>query len=280
MVDLIEPAIVEFANFLLRYFVALAAVGALAMALMELWKKIRHSEMRYHAESVAAWFKAAGADVSMPIPAEQREASVQPAAKAFEDLIQLSIGASSTDSKNAAARLWAKGRITCGPLGVPQDSAYALFALPLERMVAHMQTAADAALNNPEAHAALFAFMTSGAHEQDVHGWPAALGAGAAVDREELVRRADMYSRLQQATRHKLVGFQIYTERRWVNWNQRWANIVGAAVLGGALLWVQQSLPEAERLNLVALVVLSLLGGMLSPVAKDIVVALRKVRGG
>ena len=53
----VQLSVETFADFLLKYFVALAAVGALAMALIELWKKVRNSQMRYHACMVTAWLK-------------------------------------------------------------------------------------------------------------------------------------------------------------------------------------------------------------------------------
>ena len=65
---------------------------------------------------------------------------------------------------------------------------------------------------------------------------------------------------------------------RWANRNLLWANVVGAVVLACALLWVRAH--GGGALRPVEILVLSLAGGILAPIAKDMVVALQRVRSG
>jgi hypothetical protein len=63
-----------------------------------------------------------------------------------------------------------------------------------------------------------------------------------------------------------------------VNRNQRAANIIGVVILGVALLVLNETLWADKQLSGWLIALLSLGGGMLAPIAKDIVVALHKVR--
>ena len=259
--DDVYNRLMELTDFLLRYFVVLAAVGALAMALLELWKKIAATELRYHAKALATWFGFGG----------PKDSEI-----AFGDLLHLGIGIPRQDAASTAAALLAnKGVSTLKPWADP-PAEYALFALPLERMMGHIQNAADVALQNHARYPELFAFLASGAHEKDVADWK--VSVAAAVDPASLVRRADLYSRLQLAARQKLAAFQLYTDQRWVNRNQRFANIVGVVILAGTLYWTNDSLGWGKLMPPGGLVLFCLAGGMLAPVAKDVVVALHKVR--
>lgn len=254
MGDEIRLTIEQFADFLLKYFVALAAVGALAMALIELWKKMRHTRTRYHAKQVSAW-----------IGTEQ----------AYAQLIHLTTGVPLEKIEHHGLR--------AGVLWVESRQEYAVFALELERMMGHIQDAADVALNNPQRYDALYRFMTTGAEPADAEQWRReadAVPTGEHFDRPEAKKRADLYARLHQLVKRRLDAFQLYTSQRWVNWNQLAANIVGALVLLAAMIYLKRyGSAEAQALGEVSIILLSLAGGMLSPLAKDVVVALHNVRG-
>jgi hypothetical protein len=289
----LQNAVNDFTDFLLRYFIALAAVGALAMALMELWKKIRASEMRYQSAAVTAWIQGSGAafEVSRRPPGTDQELSKE---QAYSELLQLTTGVTPGTADTAAKTLIEDGGVKAEHFWVKSRDEHAVFALPLERMMGHVQDAAESALNTPKRYPSLYLFFTSGAAADDVKKWfddaqampkPARVDAaqegsgqasGITFDRDEAKSRADLYARLHQLVRRKLDGFQAYAERRWVNWNQLWANVVGALVLFAALMWGR----DFDTDELPTIILFSLLGGVLSPVAKDVVVALRKVRGG
>lgn len=271
MTELILDAVNDFTEFLLGYFIALAAVGALAMALIELWKKMRHSETRFHAERLTAWF-------AQDAGTRQVDASV--ARAAYAELIHLTTSVAVTQASATAGSLLDRGSIPAGLLWVAHRADYAMFALPLDRMMGHVQDAADSALNNPRRYPALYDFVTAGADESEVAQWRelAQSRRPGQDEPEEARRRADVYARLNQAVKRRLDGFQLYTSQRWVNWNQFAANVVGTIVLFAALLWSAGGF-EAT-LPLPAIIAMSLLGGVLAPVAKDMVSALRKVKQG
>ena len=282
---MIDPAtlqltINDFTDFLLQYFIALAAVGALAMALIELWKKVRASQTRYHGRSVTRWFRQSDAafDVIRRQAIGRDEVSGN---AAYAELIELTTGVPPEHARRTAGVLLDRGRVPAGLVWVESHAEYALFALALERMMGHVQDAADSALNTPQRYPSLYLFVTAGADPKDVGAWfEMAQTTPKGDDREEAKRRADLYARLHQLVRRKLDGFQVYAEQKWVNWNQLWANIAGVIVLFAALTWGRDFTAEATRHALPTIILFSLLGGILSPVAKDIVVALRRVRGG
>lgn len=249
----------SFADFLLKYFIALAAVGALAMALIEFFKKLWEWRVRHYAKALTKWMgedKAAFADLLHLTTAMDHELAVKRAAQLVDDGGSLPlVGAAYRD-----------------------DSA--LFALELDQMMGHVQDAVDVALNNPVPYQALYRFATKGASSDDIVKWqPIAMQApNPDMGMVEAKERADIYTRLHQLVKRRLDAFQLTTGRTWVNWNQFWANVAGFAVMFGCLWWLDSS--GAWSQSWLTMLVLSLMGGVLSPVAKDIVIALKKVRGG
>jgi hypothetical protein len=91
-----------------------------------------------------------------------------------------------------------------------------------------------------------------------------------------------------------LDSFQIVTTLRWREWNQLAAIVVGCVLLSAAQIlalahepngdwktWSEFSaLFHAAPLLWLKIPAVSLFGGMLAPVAKDLVDALRKVKAG
>ena len=254
----ITEAVNAFADFLLRYAIALAAVGALSMALVEAWKKIFDSRTKYHMRAVQGW-------VEDPL--------------AYAQIIHLTTG-TPPPADGEAARLAARhGRMKHENTPLPPEQELALFTLELERMMGHIQEAADTVLRDPASYAALYRFLTTGVRDQDRDQWAAQ--AGKAVDKDKAAEHAGLYARVHGAARRKLDAFQLYTGFRWANSQQLAANAVGTAVLFAALLLPYFSAQsEASWVNLAAILVLSALGGVLAPIAKDMVVALKRVRSG
>ena len=86
----------------------------------------------------------------------------------------------------------------------------------------------------------------------------------------------------------KLDGFQLYTSDSWANWNQLAANITGIAVMLVSLMFARWAAEGGGHFTWAALsnsfslsmIPISLVGGILSPVAKDLVTALQKVKNG
>jgi hypothetical protein len=262
----IQDIVVAFADFLLKYFVALAAVGALAMALLELAKKLFDWRTRYHASAVTRWIRAWGGT---------------PHDAAYAELLHLCTGTALESAQAAATALLRSGGRLPGILWLAPTPEYAVFALDTERMLGHLEDAADVALSTPSRYPHLFDFVTNGADAHDRGTWQSeaerAVGGAMEMTREEAKLRADIYARLHQISKRKLDAFQLYASTRWATRMQLWSNVLGMVILFTALQWAQPSAGR-PRPSLAESVALSLFGGVLAPVAKDIVEALQQVR--
>lgn len=272
----------QFADFLLRYLGALAAVGALSMALIEAAKKLLDSRTKFQALRWTRWVMRTPLDRTLavaPAPSHTR---------AMAEIIQLCTGVTSEEASAAAAELIDRG----GHLGLGHAfhtiPAHALFALELPRMMGSIQDAADIALASPTEYPDLYQLMTVGAKAEDVGRWYAD-GSSALVSiadlnptpeqRQTVKEHAERFARLRQIVKRKLDGFQLYTGDRWASWNQTAANALGIVTMFIVLTWVQRNSIGAS-ISFPTLIVFSLLGGILSPVAKDLVSALKRVKDG
>lgn len=268
----IHQGLAEISNFILPYAVALAALGALTVALLEAWKKIFATLPRFHRKAVSRWLvneapSAAGGMQLRSTLAGGHYGSGQPPTtpydprKAYAQLLHLTTG---VPLQAGGVDLDEKGE------AMARSVTFALFELEVAKMMAQVQEAADAALNNPERYADWFAFVTRGCNAADVADWRKVLDGGA--DPATRDKGAAAYGRIRLLVRRQLDGFQTVTAYRWREWNQWWAWLVGA------LLMMAAQLMQAPGGNLATMVLLSLAGGILAPVAKDLVDALGKVK--
>lgn len=285
---LVTDAVDAFANFLLKYFVALAAVGALSMAIVEAAKKVFDLRTFFHMARVREWIDG---DRSLLGPHEKALAGATVnAEEAYAQLIHLTTGVDITTARNTGIELLKKK--SKRKWDVLKDAEIALFSLELERMTAQMQAAVDAAISSPQRYASLYVFMASGANPEDVSDWYKQAEEASPVPemgRDDPGRlkaaktRADLYTRITQMARRKLDGFQLCTNYRWTNVNQFWSVLLGAAILAITLGIAHRNTGlvgfEFAK-EWIFVVVVSLLGGMLAPVAKDIVSALKQVKSG
>jgi hypothetical protein len=296
----VSGAVDQFTDFLLRYLAPLAAVGAFSMAFIELGKKLLDSRTKFQTLRWVLWMNrsefgakdrllvATGKSGEINLNAPSTE-------QALAELLQLCTGVSPEESQRCARDLVESG----GHLPLwnawSPSAAHAVFALDLERMMGSIQDAADVALASPQQFESLYRFMTTGADTTDVNRWhddgpSAMLDVGnlpEAEQRRAVKEHAERFARLRQVVKRKLDGFQLYTGDRWASWNQFAANIVGFIVLFFALLWAQWSNRHVALTtgNLFGsftytIIPISLLGGILSPVAKDLVSALKRVKDG
>lgn len=277
----IVGAVNQFTDFLLRYLGALAAVGALSMALIEGAKKLLDSRTKFQALRWTQWVMRTSLDGNSSLPATSH-------ARAMAELIQLCTGVTSEEAEATAQHLVdARGHL---PLwhAFHTVPAHALFALDLPRMMGAIQDASDVALSSPTEYPHLFRLMTVGAKPDDVARWYAD-GSSALVSiadvsptpeqRQALKEHAELFARLRQIVKRKLDGFQLYTGDRWASWNQGAANAVGIVVMFFVLTWLHRNSAYAA-ISFPTLILFSLLGGILSPVAKDLVSALKRVKDG
>jgi hypothetical protein len=311
----VVTAVNRLTDFILQYAVALAAVGALAMALIEAGKKIYDSRTKFQAKRWTAWMQRAVreeetaakagfeptwtewvrhtvAEERASTKAEAKESSDAPLAvgllEAYAELLQLCSGVSAQESRVVADRLIrSDGRIPRWHAFSP-DPSNALFALDLGRMMGSIQEAADVALANPRQFPSLYGVVTSGADRNDVRLWfkegAPEMAEIAEKDpdgkkRKRIKEHADRFSRLRQIVKRRLDGFQLYTGDRWGSWNQFSANLLGFALMLGILVSMRMS-DTGFQLPWWAIPVVSLFGGILSPIAKDLVSALKRVKDG
>lgn len=273
-------AVNAFTDYLLSYVIALAAVGALAMAIIEAWKKVFDSRTKFHARRFSSWVQKSIAEVVL-----ERLQGKPDAVDAIADILQLSTGVSRTEAVASAKRLAnAGGRLPMMHAFRP-DPANAVFALELERMMGAIQDAGDAALSAPQQFPALYAFMTTGGVPGDVNLWYdkaktgfADANAAAPVDPQKVKELADATARLRQVMKRKLDGFQMFTGSRWASWNQSWAMLLGYGLMFVLLFW--SSKEQNDLLEILEISVLSIFGGLLSPIAKDLVGSLKRVKSG
>lgn len=284
----------DISAFLLSYAGTLAALGALTMAIIEAWKKLRDSQAKFHRASVLRWFenephqKTHYATETPPQPLNGKS-GLPPYDHgcAYEELLMLTTGSGRTGEEHkrryeASRKLDRQGTFH-------RSIEYALFELEVDRLMGQIQDAADIALNNPKIYPHLFLFVTRSALPEDVENWVAEVNRLVASTRasdEERKAIADRYTRLKQIVRRHLDSFQIVTALRWREWNQ-----LAAILVGGVLLLAAQVVALAQApagLGVLAsapwvavkIVVVAVFGGMLAPVAKDLVDALRKVKAG
>ena len=274
-------------DFLVGYLSALAAVGALAMAAIEFAKKVADLRTRFHARRVLG-FVTATTDERSGKANSLGLASGSPGQDVLTSLIQLTTGVSEPVARARAESLVASGGKLPLWQSARRDPAYALFGLEVERMLGAMQEAGDIALTTPATYPHLYLFMTSGASDDDVRSWfrngARVMSAAADPDtpapaRADAKTLGDQFTRVRQVMKRRLDAFQLYTRDSWASWNQLWANVVGALTMFGLLTWMR-STDAANTPGLATTLMLSLLGGVLSPIAKDLITLLKRVKDG
>jgi len=176
----------------------------------------------------------------------------------------------------------------------------AVFELETARMMSQVQDAADAVLNNPAQYPHLYAFFTRGADAVDVAKWREFITNPPTLTTPPpggpTKEQSDRYGRIRLLMRRQLDAFQGVTSNRWTELNQLWAVIVGAVLLFMALSmaadphyvdnaathpWTSlvEGLSQAWKTGaVVAIVLKSVLGGALAPIAKDLLTSLSSLK--
>lgn len=268
----------QLVGFILRYAVTLAAISALSMALIETLKALFSWRDRFHKRRVRDWIQ------SVDIPPEAFMAIGRPPLvnnsdfheRVYSQLIRLTTGETVGSSAMAKGIEWT-------PWVVSPDNA--LFALELEKMMGQIQDAADTALGHPHINPELYLFLSAGAYpDNDDHIrwfiWAQQPPASTAADPARAKSQADTYARLRQFIRRRLDAFQLTTGYQWQTGNQVASVLLGAVALFGFLVYLAWTNLPQNPLDWVMLVVVSLAGGIMAPVAKDLVMALKRVRSG
>lgn len=232
----------------LNYSLLLAAIGTLSMAFIEMVKSLAGLRRRFHRSQFNRW--------------------MQDSASRKETMI-LATG------------------------GVRYENV--LFDQPIERMLGQIQAAANLSLDFPDRYPHAYAFFAredlevrkarAAAHgKPDSELWAefaertarAGLTAKAGQRLEEDTRAAQQARvRLGNLIARRLDAFQNRTQYLWARGNQI-AAVATGALLTAYVLTRDKDVTGLE--NVVALVSVSLLAGMVAPIAKDVVSAISGIR--
>ena len=274
----ILDSINHISDYLLKYAITLAAVAALTMALLEAWKKLFDTMAKFNRRSILGWVQDERGKSGKHYLVTATKGRDYVPNKAYSQLLLLTTGVGEVNGdylqKSVALDKERK---------YDRSIEFALFELEIDRLMGQIQDASDVALNNPAIYRDLFLFLTRSALKEDVEKWQSDVrqSMSAQVNDENRKELADRYARLKQIVRRHLDSFQIVTAMRWREWNQFYAIVVGALLLALAHLIpeIQKgALSQLEPSFWVNLIGSSLFGGMLAPVAKDLVDALGKVK--
>ena len=269
----IQKMLAGMSDFILEYAIALAALGALTMAIQEAVKKLLRILRKFHRTAVESWLEVDGVgarshyrvsataeeEVS-PYPDDRRRSD------AYDELLHLTTGLAMHHDllrRNS-------------PVESSRHIANALFELELPQMMSQIQDAADTALNNPQRYPALYGFLTRGCATDDVDRWATAMSRDAENETQGRAKElTDVYGRVRLLVKRQLDSFQTVTSYRWREGNQLCAVVLGAVLMFAAQVWSTRTEPSHDWVNMT---LISVLGGMLAPIAKDLVDALGNMK--
>jgi len=269
--ELISKIIEQFADFILRYLIALSAVGALSMAILEIYKKVMSKRQEFHYRALEEWIYKSEETVKRLTQIAEKNQDT--GGDAFAELLHLITGSDINEfSKDKCSY-------------EKNISLFAVLSLNLEKMMGHVQEAVDSAIDNPQKYPGLYFFATTGEKYEDAKKWYSdaeeipEFNAKEKDGRLVVRNRTEQYARLRNIAKRKLDSFQLQVDFKWSYWNQKFCMICGGIVLFLALLWINFNEPAGIRpLNVAGFVIISLIGGILAPVAKDLTTLMQKVK--
>lgn len=270
----IDTALQHMADFITGYAITLAGLGILTMAILEAAKKLFDVRQVFQRNALEAWLgqKQSGRQAA-PFYAPGEPAAGQRVhyewQQAYDELMWLCTG------------VRAGGRGAGGaepPIRFHRSVSFALFELELPQMMGQIQEAADAALNDPDGSPNWFEFLALGCDPKDVKRWRDGIKAGPANSDAQRKELAELYGRIRLLVRRRLDAFQTVTAYRWREWNQLYSWVLGAVLMFFAQIIAARTATEEIEPNWLMVFGISLLGGLLAPIAKDLVDALSKLK--
>jgi hypothetical protein len=230
---------------ILDYALLLAAIGTITMALLELAKAVLFIRKFFHRWYIGRWLGAA------ENPDETRD-----------ELLLLAAGG--------------------------LDNAAVLYNQPTGKLMGQVQAAANVALDFPDRYKWFYEFLTaaprtSGTEDQNDWRQFSKKRMNARPRRinpqndEEARRALQARARLGNLVSRKLDALQNRIEYDWARLNQL-VSVIGGGALLAALLMQIQAKAESDSKQVVGIVLISVLGGMVAPFAKDVVTALSGLR--
>lgn len=289
-VETLSEALQNISDRVLKYAILLAAVGTVSMALIELFKSFFNVRMLFNSWRVDGWIRDANEN-------------------AYRDLIALASG-SKLPLEPEPSWFGTVKRIIA-PKGAPRphigeifspigwligfllgqvDSSNVLFDQPSEQMAAQFRAAIAVVLEYPHLHEELYRFLaeadegTPFSDATDEGRWFLFKKSADTAQADEGTARlaSEARKRLTGAVMRRVDTFQAETQSLWTELNQRMAVIVGIAVALIVQLVVLPSDGTGQdgpgAADWARMILLSVVGGMVAPFAKDIVSALSGMR--
>jgi len=264
------------------YALALVAVGALSMALLEAVKGIFKVRASYHERSLKRWLREVLTEYLDPeaLAASEvlKDTCTSPVSLADEGIRQVVSLATGVPPEKVKAESSPYSVFSISP-------ERSLYTLPLDKMMGQIQESTEIILDNPHLYKPAFILLSSTANKQDVEDWFSARNPDQiAIDNlPDLQRTKDIArvgNRIQQSVQRQLDTFQLRTDYLWARWNQIASFLIGAVVLFAAIYYSRSlgTTGGTSIKDIPEILLLSLLGGFTAPVAKDLVTNLRKVK--
>jgi len=240
----IAVTVESFSGNILNYALLLAAIGTIAMALLELVKSVTFWRRHFHRRRIERWLA----------------------------------GAPDVDAAQQQLMLLAAGG---------KENAAVLYDQPTAKLMGQVQAAANVALDFPSKYSAFYEFLAAMPQVRELRAGADDAGIWRRFSEERMEGRprktsaaddmqargaAQARARLGNLVSRKLDVLQNEIEFAWARLNQLWSVIGGGALLAWILLH-QTPRPSPELV-----VLLSLLGGLVAPFAKDVVSALTGLR--
>lgn len=243
MTDLIYQHAFAFAT-------ALAAIGVVSMALLQTVKDTL---------PVRRWFQATWVRKWLTDQAKQASA--------------IGAGGATANPVNAEADL-----VRLATSGDRQ----ALYDLPIEQVTAQMNAAAQIVLDFPWLHEDLFRCLAAQADEADLRrllaAGPRDSGPRRELSQEEKSALIDARNRTTHQVQRCLDGLMISAGFRWKLALQLTSIVSSALLVWAGIMLAAKEPVELFVRHLPAYVAISILGGFLAPVARDLVAALQQLR--
>lgn len=230
----IAEAIKGVSNRILDYALVMAAVGTVSMALLELFKAVTRGRLFFHQGMVEQWIGKKG--------------SIQ------IELLDLAVGGS--------------------------ENSNAFYDQPSEKMLGQIQAAANVALDFPTVYPSLYEFLTarSATVKQMADGerwkqFAPRMSQGIPLKETEKAKfEADSRESTQARARlgnlvsRRLDALQTRIDYTWARLNQTVAIVGGACLLYAVL----PAVADGNRITAFGRIVTAVLGGLVSPFAKDL----------
>ena len=263
------------------YAVTLAAVGTFSMALLEALKGIFKIKAAYHERSLKRWLRddlisyLANSDILKSELFKDLDLNIIKD-NGVREIISLATGVPQKEINIDTAHV--------GVYAIGAERS--LYTLSLDKLMGQIQESVDIVLENPVRYVAAYLLLCCTASESDIEEWykhaqliteQGSNGAKKGLDPQIIAR---IGKRIQQSVQRQLDTFQLQTDYFWSRWNQITSLLLGFFVLFTAIVVSRITLDGSNITfgEIFKIFMLSILGGFIAPVAKDLVTSLRKVK--